>query len=329
MLFRPALMGLALCLFPAIGPAEETVQPERTFSLRAAPRAEARIYMAATANPLATRVAADILARGGSAADAAIAAQFMLNLVEPQSSGIGGGTFLLYWDASDETLTSYDGRETAPLAATPRYWLDETGEPMKFFDAVPGGRSVGVPGTLAALEALHDAHGRLPWADLLAPAIELAETGFEVSPRLAKSIAAAQERGLTLFEPAKSYFFNPDGTPLAAGTVLKNPEFALTLRLIADAGAEPFYDGVLAGDIVAAIRHAGKNPGVMTREDFSRYQVILRPPVCVSYRVYEVCGMGPPSSGGLTVGQILKLLEPFDLAALGDTAETWHLFAEA
>jgi gamma-glutamyltranspeptidase/glutathione hydrolase len=288
----------------------------------------ARHYMVAAANPTATLVGYDVLAAGGSAADALVAVEIMLNLVEPQSSGIGGGGYALYWDASEGRLTTFDGRETAPAAAGPDYFLDADGKPLDFWEAVVGGRSVGVPGTLKLLEILHKKHGRTPWAELLAPTVARAETGFVISPRLADSIAAAKDKKLDLFEPARSYFFRPDGTPKAAGEVLRNPDFARALRLIAAAGAAPFYDGAIAGDIVAAVR-TETNPGVMTLADLAGYRVIERPPVCVDYRGHEVCGMGPSSSGGLTVGQILGILSHFDLPTLGNGADAWHLFAEA
>ncbi|RMH45709.1 MAG: gamma-glutamyltransferase [Alphaproteobacteria bacterium] len=327
-MIRPAFAAI-LAFLPLATAAETAPQPERTYAVREVPRAEASRFMAAAAHPAATQVARDILAAGGSAADAAVAAQIMLSLVEPQSSGLGGGSFLVYWDASDGALMSIDGRETAPLAARPDMWLDADGNPMKFFDAVPGGKSVGVPGTLAALAALHAEHGRLPWADLLAPTIRMAEEGFPVSPRLAAAIAEAAEKGLTLFEPTRSYFFNPDGTPKTEGTILRNPDLARTLRLIAAHGVAPFYQGVIAGDIVATVRDAPVNPSSMTLEDMAIYQAVERMPVCAPYRGYEVCGIGPPSSGALTVGQILMMLSHFDLPALGNTAAAWHLFAEA
>jgi gamma-glutamyltranspeptidase/glutathione hydrolase len=252
----------------------------------------------------------------------------MLNLVEPQSSGIGGGAFLLHWDASERALTTLDGRETAPASATGEYFFGPDGAPVGWWDAVVGGRSVGVPGVLRMLEHLHRRHGRTPWADLLAPTITLAERGFSISPRLAASIADAQERKLDLFEPTRSYFFHPEGTPKAAGETLRNPDFARTLRLIAAAGAAPFYEGAIAGDIVAAVR-TPINAGELTLADLAGYHAIERPPVCVAYRAYQVCGMGPPSSGALTVGQILGMLDHFDLSALGNTPEAWHLYTEA
>ncbi|MGB0748512.1 MAG: gamma-glutamyltransferase [Magnetospiraceae bacterium] len=308
--------------------AQEIGQPEETFARHAANIAKGREFMVAAANPLAVETAYDVLAEGGSAADAAIAAQLMLNLVEPQSSGIGGGGFLLYWDASQQKLTSFDGRETAPAAATPAFWLDEADNKVKFWDAVVGGRSVGVPGTLKLLEEIHQRHGKLAWSRLFAPTIALAEKGFPISARLAESIAAAQDRKLNLFPATKAYFFEADGSPKAAGTILRNPAFAATLKTLAAEGSAPFYKGPIARDLVAAVK-TYVNPGLLTLEDLAGYRVIERAPVCAPYRAYEVCGMGPPSSGGLTVGQILMLLAPFPLPDMGPGLESEHLFIEA
>ncbi|MQX35392.1 gamma-glutamyltransferase [Roseospira navarrensis] len=288
----------------------------------------ARDFMVAAANPLAAEAGRSVLAAGGTAADAAVAVQAMLNLVEPQSSGIGGGAFVLYWDAAQQELVTLDGRETAPMAADETYWLGPDGEPVGWWEAVVGGRSVGVPGTLKLLETLHGRFGSLPWPDLWQPAIDTAEAGFAISPRLAASIAAAQDRELARFETTRAYFFNPDGSPKTAGTILKNPAFADTLQRIAAEGSAPFYTGDIAADIFGAVR-TDINPGILTREDLAAYEVKERDPVCVDYRGDRVCGMGPPTSGGLTVGQILGLLETFDLPAMGPSAEAWHLYVEA
>ena len=317
--------ALALSAAPALAEATQDL-PEGTTALSAPIAVEAREFMVVAAHPLATEAGHAVLAAGGTAADAAVAVQAMLTLVEPQSSGLGGGGFVLHWDAALAELTSYDGRETAPMAAGPDYWLDDQGNPLDFWEAVLGGRSVGVPGTPMLLETLHARHGRLPWADLLAPAIARAEDGFAVSQRLAQSIAGA--RGLDRFDPARRYFFDDSGAPLAEGAVLRNPDLARSLRLLADEGAAPFYTGAMARDIVAAVRDADP-PGILTMEDMAAYAVIERAPVCIDYRGHEVCGMGPPSSGGLTVGQILGMLEPFDLAALGPGVASAHLFLEA
>jgi gamma-glutamyltranspeptidase/glutathione hydrolase len=259
-----------------------------------------------------------------------VAVQIMLNLVEPQSSGIGGGSFLLYWDAAEERLISIDGRETAPAAAGPDLFLDPaTGEPMGFWDAVIGGRSVGVPGTLLLLEQMHERYGSRPWAELLEPTIALAEAGFAVSPRLAGAIEDAVERGLDRFPATRAYFFDAAGAPLAEGSLLRNPAFADTLRSIAAEGSSPFYGGAIGQEIVAAVTGAEGNPGGMTMSDLAAYRVIEREPVCAAYRGHAVCGMGPPSSGGIAVGQILGLLEHVDMAGHGPSPTGLHLFLEA
>jgi gamma-glutamyltranspeptidase/glutathione hydrolase len=286
-------------------------------------------HMVSSAHPVASQAGIDILNEGGTAMDAAVAVQLMLNLVEPESSGIGGGAFMLYWDHSEKKLLTYDGREKAPASATPAYFLKDDGEPMKWPDAVPGGLSVGVPGTLRLLEVAHAEHGIRPWPELFTPAITLAESGFEITDKLAGSIERAKERGLTLFEPTRNYFFNEDGSGRAAGTTLTNPAFASTLKLLAAEGSAPFYSGALAEEIVATVTGASTNPGQMTLADLNAYEVVQREPVCFPYREHEVCGMGPPTSGGLTMGQILGILSHYDLPSIGPGVESWHLFIEA
>ncbi len=294
----------------------------------AAEPARATRHMIAAANPYAARAGLEILRAGGSAIDAAIAAQMVLNLVEPQSSGIGGGGFLLYYDAARRETVAFDGRETAPAAATPDLFLDDQGRPLAFFDAVIGGRSVGVPGILSMLEQAHARYGRLPWARLFEPAIALAEKGFPISPRLNALIGRAP--GLDRFAATRAYFLTPDGAPKPVGTLLRNPAFADTLRKIAAEGAAAFYRGAIAEDIVAAVRGAAGNPGRMTRADLASYRARVRAPVCASYRAWRVCGMGLPSSGGITTLQILGLVEGFDLAALAPgSVDAVHLIAEA
>ncbi len=285
-------------------------------------------HMVAAANPLASQAGLGVLEAGGTAMDAAVAVQLVLNLVEPESSGIGGGAFMLYWDVSERKLLTYDGREKAPLSATPEYFMNDQGEPMKWSEAVTGGLSVGVPGTLKLLEVAHAEHGLKPWRSLVEPAITLSEAGFPVSEKLSASIARAADRGLTTFDAARNYFFNDDGSALAAGTVLKNPEFAATLTMIAEEGSAPMYTGELAASIVEAVK-TETNTGEMTLEDLAAYEVIKREPVCFPYRAFEVCGMGPPTSGGLTMGQILTILSNFDLPSMGPSAEAWHLYSEA
>lgn len=289
----------------------------------------AETQMVSAANPLAAKAGLDILRAGGSAADALVAVQTVLGLVEPQSSGLGGGAFVLWYDAETGEITTYDARETAPAAAGPDLFLDDNGEPLAFFDAVVGGRSVGVPGVPRLLEKMHAAHGRLDWAELFDPAIELAESGFAVSPRLAGLLEGETDR-LDRQEAARSYFFDDDGSPLTEGIQLANPAYAETLRAMAEGGADAFYSGAIAEAIVAAVTGFADNPGQLTTDDMARYEVIEREPICVAYRAYEVCGMGPPSSGGLTVGQILSILSHYDIATLGpDDPTSWRLIGDA
>jgi len=289
---------------------------------------EAQDWMIAVANPLAAEAGAKVLRVGGSAADAMVAVQSVLGLVEPQSSGLGGGAFLVWYDAATRAVTTLDGRETAPLAATPTLFQDAAGEPLKFFDAVVGGLSVGTPGTPALMQAAHDRWGVQPWGSLMGDAIGLAEGGFAVSPRMAESIAGDAER-LARFAATRDYFL-PDGAPLEAGDMLRNPDYAQTLRTLAAHGVDAFYSGAIAQDIVTTVRTAAGNPGVLAPIDLAVYRVKERPAVCAEYRDAEVCGMGPPSSGALTVGQILGLLDGYDLAAMGpDSATAWRLIGDA
>lgn len=283
-------------------------------------------HMVAAANPLAAEAGRAILRQGGSAVDAAIAVQMVLTLVEPQSSGIGGGAFLLHWDATDSELTAFDGRETAPAAATPDLFL-KAGKPMAYTEGVVGGRAVGTPGVLRMLELAHGKAGRLPWSRLFQPAIDLARNGFLVSQRLAALLAVATE--LDRSEASRSYFFDQHKRPRRAGERLKNPELAKTLDEIARLGADRFYNGRIAGEIVAAVGQSSR-PGSLALSDLSTYQAKQRPAVCGGYRRFRVCGMGPPSAGGISLLQILKLLEGFDLPALAPhSVEAAHLIAQA
>ena len=285
-------------------------------------------FMITAANPHAAQAGHDVLARGGNAIDAMVATQFMLGLVEPQSSGLGGGAFLVYYDAEDDHVTTYDGRETAPMAAKPTLFQNEDGEKLKFWDAVVGGRSVGTPGTVKLMYETHKAHGKLPWPSLVQPAIDLAESGFAVSDRLHQSIANDTER-LSVHPDTKAYFFDAEGKPHPVGYVLKNQAYAETLKKIAIGGANAFYVGPIALAIVDKVRNAA-NPGVLSFTDLAHYKVVQRDPVCINYRDYLVCGMGPPSSGALTVGQILGLVQPYDLRELGPTSvDSWRLIGDA
>jgi len=309
--------------------ATDAVAPEAHSGHADKAAVSAKRWMIAAANPLAAAAGAAMLRAGGDAVDATIAAQLVLGLVEPQSSGLGGGAFVVHWDAAARRLTTLDGRETAPLAATPELFLDGKGEPMPFPDAVVGGRSVGTPGTPRLLETLHRRFGRLPWPRLFDPAIRLADAGFAVSPRLARLIAG-EAATLKRHPATAAYFLTPDGAPLAAGTVLTNPDYAATLRALAAGGADAFYAGPIAEDVVATVREAASNPGLLSLDDLALYRVKERPAVCGAYRAYEVCGMGPPSSGGIAVAEILGLLAPYDLAALGPASpQAWRLVADA
>lgn len=285
-------------------------------------------YMIAAANPIAAAAGRDVLARGGNAIDAMVTTQLVLGLVEPQSSGLGGGAFLVYYDAESKAMTTFDGRETAPMAATPRLFQTKDGEKLKFWDAVVGGLSVGTPGTVKLMFDTHQKLGRLDWASLVQPAIDLAEQGFEVSERLHQSIAADTER-LSVHPDTKAYFFDESGNALPVGHVLKNQAYADTLKAISANGADAFYSGPIAEALVDKVNSAA-NPGVLALADLANYKIKEREPVCIEYRSYDVCGMGPPSSGALTVGQILGLVQPYDLSQLGPTSvESWRLIGDA
>ena len=296
--------------FPEISDAAQ-----RALDAKRAGRAvEAENWMVAAANPLAVEAGARVLREGGNAADAMVAVQAVLGLVEPQSSGLGGGAFLVWYDAGTGEVTTLDARETAPLAADPRYFLDDDGEPLTFMTAVVSGRSVGTPGTPRLLEDAHRRWGRSNWAGLFSDAIAHAEDGFAVSTRLAESVALASE-SLATFSATAEYFL-PNGAPVAAGDILTNPGYADTLGQIAARGASAFYTGEIAADIVAATRTEA-HPGLLSMTDLARYEVIERPAVCYDYRSNRVCGMGPPSSGAVAIAQILGMLETFDLGAMG------------
>ncbi len=289
---------------------------------------DAKTWMVAAANPLAVEAGARVLREGGTAADAMVAVQAVLGLVEPQSSGLGGGAFLVWYDAESGEMTTLDGRETAPLAATPRLFQDEAGEPLDFWDAVVGGRSVGVPGTPALMQAAHERWGSAEWSGLFDEAISLADEGFAVSARLAELVVEGEDR-LRRFPATEAYFF-PGGEALVAGDTLRNPQYAATLRRLATEGADAIYAGQIAQDIVTTVRGAEGNPGVLSAADLAIYRVLERPAVCVEYRAHDVCGMGPPSSGALTVGQILGMLGGYDLAAMGaESGDAWRLIGDA
>lgn len=283
--------------------------------------------MVSAANPYAVDAGIEVLRAGGSAVDAAIAVQAVLGLVEPQSSGIGGGAFMLHYDAATGDVVSYDGREVAPAGASPDMFLQADGTPLRFFDAVQSGRSVGVPGVIAMLELAHREHGRLDWSRPWKPAIDLARAGFVVPPRLALMLRSGFAGQLS--PDAKAYFTRADGKLLELGDTLRNAAYADTLDQIARGGARAFYRGPLAAQMVAA---AGREPlaGTLSLEDLRAYRAMRIEPICRGYRIYRVCGMRPPSSGGIAILAILGILEqrPAQSAATPEVAR-WHEYIEA
>jgi gamma-glutamyltranspeptidase / glutathione hydrolase len=294
---------------------------------------EAERHMVSAANPHAAEAGLAILRAGGSAVDAAIAVQLVLSLVEPQSSGVGGGAFMLYYDATADGIgpsrvTFYDGRETAPAAATPDMYLEPDGSPAGFFAVGTGGPAVGVPGVMRLLEQAHSEHGRLPWEALFAPAITLAEDGFEISPRLHGLLQ--RFAGLARVPAFRDYFYDDEGAPLPVGHRLANPDYAATLRLLAAEGVEPMYTGTLARDIVSVVRDNDVAAGRLTMDDLADYRIRRLAPLCTGFRAWQVCGPQPPSSGGITVQQILSLVELLDAPSLReDAVSALHLLAEA
>jgi gamma-glutamyltranspeptidase/glutathione hydrolase len=314
---RESILRRAACaalFFCSAGAGAQLAAPEVDSERVEREAATATRFMVAAADPRAVHAGLEMLRAGGSAADAAIAVQLVLGLVEPQSSGLGGGAFALTWSETAARVRSYDARETAPAAARPDRFLDRHGNPEQFMQAVASGRSVGGPGVPRLLEALHRAHGRLPWARLFAPAIRLAEAGFEKTPRLARQLGREE---LLRAEPAARALFY-------AGERIVNPAYAATLRALAEGGADAFYRGAIAADIVRAAKSD------LTLADLLAYRVVERAPVCGGYRGYRICGMGPPSAGATGVLQILGILErtAFDRAA-PSSAEAVHLFSEA
>ena len=284
--------------------------------------------MISSANPFASAAGREILRAGGSAVDAAIAAQAVLTLVEPQSSGIGGGAFLMHFRKSDGRVEAFDGRETAPAAIRPDVFVTADGKRRSFRDISTGGAAVGVPGILRMLALAHKEHGKLPWARLFERAISHSENGFPISPRLHAMIRRA--KGLQNFPAARAYFLTPEGTAKAVGTLLRNPLLADTYRRLAAGGTEAFYSGDIARDISAAVANAARNPAMMTLGDIAGYQPKIRKPICRPYRTWRLCAMPPPTSGGLTTLQILGLLEGFDMARIPPSSvQAVHLISEA
>ncbi|MEZ5680988.1 MAG: gamma-glutamyltransferase [Erythrobacter sp.] len=280
------------------------------------------------ADPRAQEAGEEILRKGGSATDAAIATMLALTVVEPQSSGIGGGGFLVR-GTSDGTITTYDGRETAPAGATPEWFLDERGQLPDFIASVRSGLSVGVPGNIALAAKAHGEHGKLAWAELFEPAIRLAREGFRINPRLRDALTRSKATG-GFSEAAQALFYDADGEALAVGTLVRNEDLARTFEKIAQEGPSAFYSGANAQALAATVAADTPKPGAMTYADITGYEAKVRDGVCTSYRAYRICSMGPPTSGGIAIQQILGQLERFDLAALGrDNPLTWHLFLES
>ncbi len=323
---RPIAAALVLLLLWPAGLRADQAAPEAATPLGEASLATAQHQLVVTANPLASAAAQGILRDGGSAADAAIAALLVLGLVEPQSSGLGGGAYWLQFDAQAGALQAYDGRETAPATATPDWFLDTAGQPRDFLEAVKSGRSVGVPGFVALLRLVHLRHGRLPWADLFAPAIVLAADGFQVSPRL---VALLTDDPVLAANPdATRFFYDAQGRPPAAGDWLVNPAYAAVLRLLAAEGPAAFYQGPIAAAIVAAA-NAGEASPTLSLDDLAGYQARERQVVCLPYRAFQVCGHGPSTSGGVTTLEILGVLAQFTLPGPAMAPADLHLLAEA
>lgn len=322
-----AILSLFLGIFVPCGMAEQNVvrpEPEPSTGYERKNTASGTEFMAVTSHPLATKAAYDILDRGGSAADAGIAAQLVLGLVEPQSSGIGGGAFALYYDVKNNQLHSYDARETAPENITPGMFLNDDGTPMEFYEAAIGGRAVGVPGVPRLMETLYENFGQTEWPLLFSDAIYLAETGFTVTPRLHQVIAKEQGR-LNRYDTSRNLFYDQTGKPVATGSKLKNENYANTLKTLSQKGIQSFYNDEFG--IVETVQSHG---GFLEKSDLQNYKTVKRIPVCSTYRGHKICGMGEPSSGGLTVLQILNLLERFNLSDIKPFgAEAINVIAEA
>lgn len=336
--FLPITSALLAALsITATAQAQTPANPELASGYTAKQAVKASKFMVASANPLATAAGYEMLKRGGSAVDAAIAVQLVLTLVEPQSSGLGGGAFMLFFDNKKDAVTAFDGRETAPAAATDALFMGPEGKPLAFYEGVVGGRSVGVPGVVRLMEMAHGQYGKLPWADLFAPAIKLASAGFAVSPRLHTLLSG--ETHLKKDAIAARYFYDEQGRPRPVGYVLKNPELAETLTTLAREGSAPFYRGEIAKQIVAKVQGHPANPGQLSLYDMVFYAPKQRDALCSDYRHWTVCGMPPPSSGGIAVAQILGTLEGKGIerakparqadGTYAPAPEAVHLFAEA
>lgn len=316
-LILPILLALGAC-----------AAPEAQLSTPAAPPASTVSGVVSAADPRAAAAGVEILRAGGSAADAAIATAIALTVVEPQSSGIGGGGFLVHHHGATRGLTSFDGREEAPSSASPRWFLDADGKVIE--DPSVGGRATGVPGNIRMFALAHAQHGKLPWARLFDPAIRLARDGYQLTDRGQQAVAQWRREALALTPWARATYLDANGQPRPVGTTIRNPELARLMEEVAQMGPDAFYTGPIARRIVQAVNGAARHPAPMTTGDLAAYDAKQRDPQCGTYRGHRICGMGPPSSGATTVFAILKQLERFDLAALGpDSPEAWHLIAES
>ena len=321
------LFSYCLSLSAIAQQATDLISPEKGGIKFQKQSLKAKNQIVVTAHPLASTAAYNILHNGGNAIDAMVTAQTVLGLVEPQSSGLGGGAFLVYYDAKSQTITTFDGRETAPFEAPNDLFMAKDKTPLAFFDAVVGGRSVGTPGTVKLLWETHKKYGQKLWEDLLKPASKLASNGFKVSPRLANSIKNDSKHLQTDITTA-SYFF-PDGQPLKEGENLKNPNYADTLKQLSVNGGDYYYGKEFSQSIVEKVKQA-KNSGHLSTKDFKQYTIIERLATCSTYHQYNICGMGPPSSGAITVSQTLGILENLKLSQMSpDKAQTWHIISEA
>lgn len=331
---KTALLSCAV----AITACSESAQAPRPMNdMKAAPATASTLItstpapmgaMVVAANPLASEAGAKVLRGGGSAVDAAIAVQAVLGLVEPQSSGLGGGAFMVIYDPKSAKVWDYNGRETAPADISPELFLDDEGKPLRYFDGIASGRSTGVPGAVVMLHKAHEDYGKLAWGTQFDDAISLAENGFAVSPRMADIVARMSKYVLGRQEAARDYFFEDDGTtPIGVGFLRDNPDYAQSLKLIAD-NPRALLEGELAEKIITAVREEPL-PGTLSLSDMAAYQPVKSEALCSTYREHIICGAQPPASGGIAVQSILGMLENFDMAALGPSEQGWHHFIEA
>jgi len=325
--FRIVISVVSIMFCSAFFDSKDSIQPEpKSIEVRKAELSTDE-FMVVTGTRLSSEAGEYILSKGGNAVDAAIASQLVLNLVEPHSSGIGGGGFFVFWDSKNKQSYFYDGRETAPQHYDPEVFLDKNGKPRDFFDVLDGGLTVGVPSLLKLLKTVHEKHGQLPWFELFVPAIDLAKNGFDVSPRLEMLLEEAKH--IKNFENTYEYFYDTVGGEQVRQKIY-NHQFAETLRQIAENGIDDFYQGKIALDIVNAVNNTKRNPGYLTIEDLSRYEVLSKDLICTKYRKYKVCSIPMPSSGGVAILQTLGILEHFDLTQMApNSAESVHIISEA